>query len=133
MVELGIKISGVILFCFGVFHIFFDKIFAWKSDFDKLSLVNAKVLYTIHIFLIPFFFFMSWMSLKFTDEMAHAQGLGGAITGFCSLFWLARGVWQFFYFDPSKAKVSRIMLAAHYLVMILSLVLAYCYGAPFLK
>jgi hypothetical protein len=62
MNEVAIRIGGVLSAIVGIGHCFFYRGFGWKEDFEKTRLVTAKVLYTIHIFVIPMLFFFSYIS-----------------------------------------------------------------------
>lgn len=104
MEEIAIKIGGVLSAILGIAHCLFYRGFGWCEDFEKTRLITAKILYTIHIFLIPMFFFFSYMSLFHTKELAGGTSLGVAVTAFYSLFWFVRGVWQIVYFRPSQIK-----------------------------
>ena len=75
--------------------------FGWEEDFDHTRVLTAKALYTIHLFLIPVFFFFAYLSLFHTKELAGGTPLGITLTTFYSLFWLVREIWQIVYFRPS--------------------------------
>jgi hypothetical protein len=127
---LAIRVGGVLSLTLGIFHVFFDAIFGWKQDLAKLYVVNAKVLYTVHVFLTPIFFFFAAISLGFSRELARGGGLATFVVGFYAAFWFARGVWQFVYFDPKQIPASRRELTLHYLVEAASIGFVVCYGYP---
>lgn len=63
MSEFAIKIGGGLSVGLAAGHCLFYQSFGWKEEFEKTRLLTAKVLYTIHIFLIPFF--LLWCSYTF--------------------------------------------------------------------
>ena len=130
MLEIAIIIGGVLSLGLGILHSFYDRIFSWEEDFKKISITNAKVLYTIHIFLIPFFFFYAFLSFVFTRELAHPQGIAIGINGFYALFWFSRGLWQVFYFHPAKKPTFSWKVAFHFGLIGVSGIFVLIYLAP---
>jgi len=132
MDEIAIKIGGVLSALLGIGHCLFYRGFGWYEDFEKTRLITAKVLYTIHLFLTPMFFFFSYMSLFHTKELAGATPLGSAVTAFYSVFWLLRGLWQIVYFRPSQIKGFEKLLPLHYFLIIYFVFLWSVYTLPIL-
>lgn len=130
MIELAIKIGGGLSAGLAIAHCVFYRGFGWQEDFEKTRVLTAKVLYTIHIFLIPFFFFFAFLSFTFTKELAGATNLGISISIFYSLFWLLREVWQIFYFMPSKLKISGSLRLLHYFLVTYFFLLFIVYALP---
>lgn len=129
MDEIAIKIGGILSAIVGIGHCFFYRWFGWNEDFEKTRLITAKVLYTIHLFLTPMFFFFSYASFFHTEELAGGTSLGTAMTAFYALFWFLRALWQIVYFRPSKIRGFEKLLPLHYflIVHIVSLWLAYSF------
>jgi len=117
MTELAIKIGGGLSAALAIAHCLFYRGFGWKEDFDKSRLLTAKVLYTIHVFLIPFFLFFAYLSFVHTKELAGGTPLGIAITVFYSLFWFVREFWQVAYFKPSSLKGFEKLYPLHYFLV----------------
>lgn len=133
MEELAIKTGGVLSALVGIGHCFFYRGFGWQEDFDKTKLLTAKVLYTIHLFLIPMFLFFSYASLVHTKELAGGSSLGIAMSTFYAVFWLFRGFWQIFYFRLSRIRGFEKLLPLHYFLIICFTVLTATYAIPLLK
>lgn len=133
MEEIAIIIGGVLSAFLGIAHCLFYRGFGWCEDFDKTRLITAKIIYTIHLFLIPMFFFFSYMSLFHTEELAGSTSLGVAVTAFYSLFWLFRGLWQIVYFRPSQIKEFGKLLPLHYFLIIYFVLLWSAYTLPILS
>jgi hypothetical protein len=133
MDEVAIRIGGVLSALVGIGHCFFYRGFGWKEDFEKTKVVTAKVLYTIHIFVIPILFFFSYASFFHTKDLAGGTPLGAAVTAFYAVFWLLRGLWQIFYFTPSRATGSERLLPLHYFLVVYFVLLCAAYAYPILR
>lgn len=133
MNEEAIMFGGFISAAVGVGHCFFDRGFGWKEDFEKTRLLTARVLYTIHIFLIPMFFLFAYLSFVHTKELAGATPLGTSLAAFYSLFWFVRGLWQVIYFRPSRILGLERLLPLHYILITLFVLLCAAYSFPLLS
>lgn len=133
MNETAIIFGGILSTVVGVGHCFFDRIFGWKEDFENTRLLTARVLYTIHIFLIPLFFLFAYLSFVHTKELAGATPLGTTLAVFYSLFWFVRGLWQVIYFRPSRISGLEKLLSLHYILIISFVLLCAAYSLPLLN
>ena len=126
-------IAGGILSLFMVlFHIRFYKLFNWKKDFEKISTINRKVFYTIHLALLLLFLAFSFISFAYTTELSQCNGVAGGITLGYSLFWLWRTIWQIVYFRPPRSQKTGKMIFMHYLLIIVIGILFVVYLVPFI-
>jgi len=130
MNEAAILFGGVLSATVGVGHCFFYRGFGWIEDFEKTRLLTARVLYTIHLFLIPLFLLFAWLSFVHTEELAGATALGRSLSTFYSLFWLVRGIWQVIYFKPSRMQGVEKLLLLHYALLLLFVLLCAAYSFP---
>lgn len=117
MEEISIKIGGILSAIVGIGHCFFYRLFGWKQEFEKTTLLTSKVLYTIHIFVIPLILFFAYVSLVHTKELVGASHLGTAMTAFLSAFWLGRGLWQIYYFKLSRLAEFKSYFPLHYFLV----------------
>lgn len=131
--EIAIKIGGLLSVMLGIGHCFFYRSFGWKKDFEKIRLVTSKVLYTIHLFLIPIFFFFGYVSWAHTKELAGGTSLGIALTSFYSIFWFIRLLWQIIYFRPPKIVGLDKLLPLHYLLIFYFIITWAAYTLPLLN
>ncbi len=131
--EIAIKIGGLLSVMLGIGHCFFYRRFSWKKDFEKIRFVTAKVLYTIHLFLIPIFFFFGYVSWAYTKELAGGTSLGIALTTFYSFFWFIRLLWQIIYFRSSKIVGFEKLLLLHYFLIFYFIILWMAYILPLLN
>lgn len=133
MEEIAIKIGGFLSAIVGIGHCFFYRGFGWEEDFEKTRLITGKILYTIHLFLIPMFFFFSYASFVHTKELAGGTPLGVAMTTFYSFFWLFRELWQIVYFRPSRIRGFEKLLPLHYFLVTFCFFLWAAYTFPLLS
>jgi hypothetical protein len=133
MDEIAIEIGGVLSAILGIGHCLFYRGFGWHEDFGKTRLITTKVLYTIHVFLIPMFFFFAYASFFHTKELVGGTPLGIAVTAFYSVFWLFRGLWQMIYFRPSRTKGFEKLRLLHYFMIIYFVFLWAAYTFPLLS
>jgi hypothetical protein len=130
MEQIAIKTGGLLSILLGIGHCYFYRVFNWENEFQKISTVNAKALYTIHIFLIPLFFLFGYLSWVHTSELAGESTLGITLTVFYSLFWLIRASWQIIYFTPNKSDNSNRLMHLHYFLTAYFFVLCATYSIP---
>ncbi len=130
MEEVSIKIGGVLSAMVGIGHCFFYRMFGWKQEFEKTTLLASKVFYTIHIFVIPILLFFAYVSLVHTKELVGGSPLGTAMTAFFSAFWLGRGLWQIFYFKLSLLDDFKRFFPLHYFLVGNFFLLCALYAIP---
>ncbi|ABB31750.1 hypothetical protein GeomeDRAFT_0170 [Geobacter metallireducens RCH3] len=130
MAEVAIKIGGILSALVGIGHCSFYRGFGWREDFAGTKILTARVLYTIHLFLIPMFLFFAYASLFHTSELAGGTPLGVAMSTFYASFWLFRLIWQVVYFRPAQIPELGRLLPLHYFLIVSFVVLAAAYGVP---
>ena len=124
--------GGILSLFMALFHTQFCKLFNWKKDFERISAVNQKIFYTIHLALLLLFFVFSFISFTYTNELSQCNGLACGITLGYSLFWLWRAIWQIIYFRPPKNQQAGKMIFLHYLLIIVFGILFVFYLVPFI-
>jgi hypothetical protein len=88
MISLPLQLGELLSLLLGTFHCLFPQIFDWEQEFTRLSPRAARVLYTIHLFLIPFFFFFAYAA-----------------------FWLFRGLWLLTFLRPTvQPRIAKFVL-----------------------
>jgi len=126
----AILTGGILSFGLAAGHSLFYRVFGWKSDFEKISILNRKVLYTIHIFLTIFFLIFGSISILFAAELSTGKGLAGSICFGYAFLWIVRLIWQIAYFKLSEIPHNRNLLFFHYFLIFLFAILSLCYFAP---
>lgn len=130
MALICIYTGGALSLLLGVFHTRFFKRFKWEKEFKKISEVNRRIFYTIHMALLLLFFLFAFLSFVYAREMSESLGLALGLNIGLGLFWLWRFAWQVWYF-------KRLRRGIHWMdVMFLGwfLLLFFSYTIPvFLK
>lgn len=96
--------GGVLSLLMALYHTRFYKLFRWKKEFEKLTDVNRRILYTVHIALLLLFFGYASVSLFYAPELGTCKGLAFGINLQYALFWLWRTIWQLYIKKPEKIK-----------------------------
>ena len=101
---ISVYIGGVLSLLMAFFHTRFYKMFSWKTEFEKLSLANSRILYTIHIALLLIFVVIGLISIIYARELSQSAGLSSGANCLLSVFWLWRFIWQLVYFRVEKGQ-----------------------------
>ncbi|OGW24908.1 MAG: hypothetical protein A2X59_12625 [Nitrospirae bacterium GWC2_42_7] len=129
----AILTGGILSFGVAAGHSLFYRLFGWKSEFEKISILNRKILYTIHVFLTIFFLIFASISILFAEELSTGKGLAGSICFGYALLWFIRLIWQIGYFRLSEIPYNRNLLVLHYFLIFLFAILSLCYLAPLVQ
>lgn len=98
-----VYLCGFYSLAFGIFHLFFPKLFKWKTDLAKLTNVNRGIVYILNLRLTYIFFLISLICLIFPIELISTK-LGNVLLLGLSVFWLVRTIEQFIFLNiESKA------------------------------
>jgi uncharacterized membrane protein len=133
MEQLAIKVGGVLSILLGIGHCFFYRAFRWEKALQNIGSINGKILYTIHIFLIPLFFLFGYLSWMHPAELAGGSSIGITLTWFYAIFWLLRAAWQIAYFKPSISGGINRILFLHYFLFFYFFLLCFAYSIPIYK
>jgi hypothetical protein len=96
--------GGALTILLAIFHSRFYKVFHWAKDFEKVTLINRKIIYTIHLALLLIFFMIGTLSLICAKELSQSIGLALWFNLFYAVFWIWRLVWQILYFKRPKGQ-----------------------------
>lgn len=102
-----IIIGGFYNLGFAIFHIFFWKIFEWKSQLRLLNFVNKGLIQIFNLCLIVLFLFFAFSSIFYTNELIITS-LGRLNIFFISLFWFLRAAYQIYFFGI-KNQISLLL------------------------
>src|SRR5690242_7351726 len=95
MMDLQLKIVGVLLIILGLSHSFFPKYFSWKQELHSLSMINRQMFY-VHSFFVAFIvLLMGILCLTSSQELLNTV-LGKRICLSLAIYWTARLAIQFF-------------------------------------
>ena len=92
-----IFLCGIYSVAFAVFHIFFWRIFNWKTELKKLNFLNRAIMQIFTLRLIYFFCFVALVYFFYPTEL-RTTSLGKVFMSGTFLFILGRTVEQFIFF-----------------------------------
>ena len=115
--QISICTAGILTICMGAFHVQFVKIFKWKEEYTKISVLNRKIFHTIHLALLLFFFLFGALTLIYAKELSQPKGLALGLNLLFVVFWLWRTLWQIIYF---KGKTMHYVLTGIFLLLCIS-------------
>ena len=91
-----IYLCGIHSLGFAIFHMFFWKLFKWKTDLQRISIINRGILQIANLRLIHLLFFTAFLCFYFTQDL-YTTRLGRAFLIGISLFWIGRTIEQFIF------------------------------------
>ena len=94
----SIYIGGIVTLLMAIFHTRFYRLFKWKAEFRRISDMNKRIFYTIHLALLLLFLIIGLLTLIYAKELSECIGICFGFNLLISVFWVWRTVWQIFYF-----------------------------------
>ncbi len=94
--DLIVYLCGIHAFGFAVFHMFFWKLFKWKTGLATISKPNRAILQIANIQLIFLLVFVGVVCFCFTKDL-YQTNLGRVFLIAISIFWLVRTIQQFIF------------------------------------
>jgi hypothetical protein len=94
--EWFIYLAGTHAIGFGVFHIYFWRIFKWKTELAKVHMPTRAITQMLNVQLIYFAFGTGILCFFFTDMLLNTA-LGNVLLIFYSGFWFVRLIQQFIF------------------------------------
>jgi hypothetical protein len=89
--------GGVFSAAFAVFHLFFWKLFRWKTDLATLTSLNRAIVQILNLCLTFVFVVFAYLSLVHSVELL-ATKLGHSLLFLIAVFWYLRAVEQVIFF-----------------------------------
>jgi len=128
--QVAIAVAGVLMLCLAVFHSAFHRLFNWRDDFSKLSVVNVRIVFAIHIALALVFAIFGVLTLAYSAEISRAEGLARAYAFAWAVFWGWRAVWQIVGFKPPPASAPLSRRLMYWILLVVLVMLALCFLFP---
>lgn len=112
MIDIALRISGLLLIGLAILHVIFPRHFQWKQELKSLNLINRQMM-EVHTFFIALtVLLMGLLCLVLPDEIGVGR-LGNGIGIGLAIFWFARLLTQFFWYSPALWKGKKFETFVH--------------------
>lgn len=101
----------------------------WPEETLKLNPLTRQVFWTYAGYICVSNFCFGLLTTFLPESLIDGTSLAAAVTGFIALWWAARVVIQFAYFDRSQAPKGLFYVVAEIALVVLFFVLTLIYGA----
>jgi hypothetical protein len=109
-----LRIAGVLLLLLAIVNLFVPKHCRWADDLPRMSLLNRQIFIVHAAFIVLTIMLMAGVSLACTHELLAPSRLSRALLAGMSLFWFARLLVQWFYYDRSIWRGNRFRTAMQF-------------------
>lgn len=120
---------GHVVLCLGSLGI--PKTLKWKAHLATLPRLLRQMFWTYAGYILSINLFFGVISIFGSSELLNGSFVSGAITFFIGIYWLARVVIQFVYFDRSQAPEGIIFLVAEVMLVALFVIFTLVYLTSF--
>jgi hypothetical protein len=100
----------------------------WKEELPRLGPFNRKLMWTYGGFTVLTIIAFGVLTLFLREEMVRGDRAALALAAFIALFWTARLLVDFFYFEHADWPQGRAFVVGHALLTLLIIFLAGTYG-----
>jgi alginate O-acetyltransferase complex protein AlgI len=100
----------------------------WKEELSKLSPLNRKLMWTYGSFTVMTIVAFGILTLFLREEMVRGDRAALGLAAFIAVFWTARLLVDFFYFEHADWPQGRSFVIGHALLTLLIIFLAGTYG-----
>ena len=108
--ESAVILGGFFNLAFALFHVCFWRLFRWKRTLASLNRINRAVMQVLNLCLTFVFLIFGYLLIAHSEELL-ATGLGRALLGLISVFWLLRALQQVVFFGlKSKLSIAFLMI-----------------------
>ena len=112
--DIHLRIIGIALIILGLLHIIFPWYFNWKTELERLSLVNRQLM-QVHTFFIAIVVLLIGLLCLSSAQEIIATPLGRTLSLGLAIFWTLRLLIQFFGFSPNLWKGKKFETTIHIL------------------
>lgn len=118
IMEVHLKIIGVILIFLALVHVIFPRYFNWKVELKSLNLINRQMMLVHTFFIALTVFLMGLLCLTNSKDLIETN-LGKQISLGFGLFWTVRLFIQFFGYSSKLWKGKKFETLIHILFALL--------------
>jgi hypothetical protein len=109
-----LRIAGVLLLLLAILNLFVPKRFAWAEELPRLSLLNRQI-FVVHAgFIILIVVLMAALTLLMPHDLMMPSRLSRALLAGLAIFWFARLLVQWLYYDPRIWRGKRFNTVMHF-------------------
>jgi hypothetical protein len=131
MLDIHLKIVGVLMFGLVVINVFAPARFGWRKEMAKVSLLTRQVFF-VHCFFIALLVGM-WgvLCLFFTSTLLEPTSLAALVLAGLTVFWGIRLFMQLFVYDKRLWRGHRFNTVMHVVLSAVWLYFTAVYGVAF--
>ena len=123
-----IRIAGVLQLLVAISNLFAARMFRYRESLRTVPAHVAEVFIVQNVFIVFTVVGIAGMCFAFAEELAGASLLGRSVSGFLSIFWCGRLMFQLFFYDRELRRQHRafdvlFLLAFAYLVVVFAIAL----------
>ncbi|WP_347440736.1 hypothetical protein [Rubritalea sp.] len=113
-----IQLIGCGLVILAIIHAVFPKVFEWKHELPRLSLVNQQLMTVYTFFIALTVFLMGLLCFSSAELLLHTE-LGKKILFGLSFFWFVRLIMQLFWYSPKLWRGKYLETLVHIVFILL--------------
>lgn len=131
MLELNLKIVGVLMFIMVLINFETIRRFKWRSELQQVSLLTRQVFFVHMGFIILLLAMFGVLSLCYTDALVVRSETACVLAGGLTIFWASRLVVQWVVYDRKLWLGQRFNTFVHFLFTGVWAYFAGTYGSAF--
>ena len=111
--ELHLRIVGLLQLLLAALNLYVPRRFGWTAELQRLSLFTRQV-FVVHAgFIVLTLVQFGLLSLALADELLESSALARAVLAGLTLFWLARLLVQWLFYDRSLWRGKTFETSVH--------------------
>jgi hypothetical protein len=119
MLELHLRIAGILLLLLAALNTQLPRRFGWRQELAAVSLFTRQVFFVHAFFIALLLVLLGLLYLLFPERLLQPGGLGGVIAWGSLVFWGTRLAFQLFVYSPELWRGKRLHTLAHALSSLL--------------
>ncbi len=123
-----LKLCGLAHVALGVGSAAIPKLLDWRAALAGVPVLIRQMFWTYAGYILFVNLFFGVVSLVLTDELLSGSGLAVAVSGLIAVYWVARLVIQFTYFDKTDVPTGIIYTLGEYGLVTLFVVFSAVYS-----
>lgn len=123
-----VQLCGLAHIALGLGSIAIPKMLNWKEAFVHSPVLIKQMFWTYAGYILAINLFFGIVSLFLTNELLAGSGLAFALNTLIALYWIARLIIQFTYFDKTGVPTGGIYLVGEWALVLLFIVFSGVYS-----